>query len=72
MENKDKNKDQGDSAAVTEAALGDSITSSRDAHHTNRDLSSEGSLRCCPSQAGSGSCSKGDGQGSHALPGLTQ
>ena len=40
MENKDKNKDQGDSAA-TEGASGDSITSPRDAHHTNWDLSWE-------------------------------
>ena len=38
MGNKDKNKDQGDSAAATEGALGDSITSRQDAHHTNRDL----------------------------------
>ena len=37
MGNKDKNKDQGDSAA-TEEALGDSITSPRDAHHTNWDF----------------------------------
>ena len=37
MGNKDKNKDQGDSA--TEGALGDSITSPRGACHTNRDLS---------------------------------
>ena len=40
MGNKDKNKDQGNSAA-TEGALGDSITSPRDACHTNRDLSWE-------------------------------
>ena len=39
MGNKDKNKDQGDSA--TEGALGNSITSSRDTCHTNRDLSQE-------------------------------
>ena len=44
MGNKDKNKDQGDSAA-TEAALGDSITSPRDAHHVNRDLSWEREAR---------------------------
>ena len=37
---KDKNKDQGDSAA-TEGALGDSITSPQDACHANRDLSWE-------------------------------
>ena len=36
MGNKDKNKDQGDSA--TEGALGDSITSPRDVCHTNRNL----------------------------------
>ena len=40
MANKDKNKDQGDSAA-TEGASGDSITSPRDVHHTNQDLSQE-------------------------------
>ena len=42
MGNKDKN--QGDSAA-TEGALGDSITSPWDAHHTNRDLSQEREAR---------------------------
>ena len=31
MGNKDKNKDQGDSATATEGALGGSITSPRDA-----------------------------------------
>ena len=41
MGKKEKNKDQGDSAAATEGASGDSITSPRDAHHTNRDLSQE-------------------------------
>ena len=41
MGNKDKNKDQGDSAAATEGASGDSITSPRDACHTNRNLSWE-------------------------------
>ena len=45
MGNKDKNEDQGDSAATTEGALGDSITSPRDAHHTNRDLSQERKAR---------------------------
>ena len=40
MGNKDKNKDQGESAA-TEGALGDSTTSPRDACHANRDLSQE-------------------------------
>ena len=45
MRNKDKNKDQGDSAAVTEGASGDSITSSQDAHHANRDLSWEREAR---------------------------
>ena len=44
MRNKDKNKDQGDSAA-TEGALRDSITSPRDARHTNRDLSQEREAR---------------------------
>ena len=39
MGNKDKNKDQGDSA--TEGASGDSITSPRDACHTYKDLSWE-------------------------------
>ena len=39
MGNKDKNKNQGDSA--TEGASRDSITSPRDAHHTNRGLSPE-------------------------------
>ena len=43
MGNKDKNKDQDDSA--TEGALGDSITSPRDACHTNRDLSWEREAR---------------------------
>ena len=38
MGNKDKNKDQGDSAA-TEGVSGESITSRRDAHYANRDLS---------------------------------
>ena len=37
MGNKDKNKDQGN----TEGASGDSITSPRDARHTNQDLSQE-------------------------------
>ena len=41
--NKDKNKDQGDSA--TKGASGDSITSPRDARHTNRDLSQEREAR---------------------------
>ena len=41
MGNKDKNKDQGNSATTSEGALGDSITSPRDAHHANRDLSQE-------------------------------
>ena len=44
MGNKDKNKDQGNSAA-TEGALGDSITSPRDTCHTNRDLSLEREAR---------------------------
>ena len=44
MGNKDKNKDQGDYVA-TEGALGDSITSPQDAHHTNRDLSQEREAR---------------------------
>ena len=39
MGNKDKNKDNGDSVIATEGALGDSITSPRDACHTNRNLS---------------------------------
>ena len=45
MGNKDKNKDQGDSATATEGALGDSITSPWDACHTNRDLSWEREAR---------------------------
>ena len=45
MGNKDKNKDQCDSAAVTEGALGDSTTSPRDACHANRDLSWEREAR---------------------------
>ena len=44
MGNKDKNKDQSDSAA-TEGALGDSITSVQDAHHTKMDLSWEREAR---------------------------
>ena len=44
MGNKDKNKDQGNSAA-TEGASGDSITSPRDACHVNRDLSWERKAR---------------------------
>ena len=73
MGNKDNNKDQGDSAAATEGASGDSITSPRDAlPHQQGSQPGEGSLRHHPSQASSGSRSKGDGQGSHALPGLTQ
>ena len=40
MGNKDKNKDQSNSAA-TEGASGDSITSPREACHTNRNLSQE-------------------------------
>ena len=40
MGNKDKNKNQGHSAA-TEGVLGDSITSPRDACHANRDLTWE-------------------------------
>ena len=38
MGNKDKDKNQGDSAA-TEGTSGDSITSPWDAHHANHDLS---------------------------------
>ena len=45
MGNKDKNKDQGDSATATEGALGDSITSPQDARYTNRDLSREREAR---------------------------
>ena len=45
MGNKDKNKDQGDSAAATEGTSGDSITSPQDAHHANRDLSQEREAR---------------------------
>ena len=45
MGNKDKNKDQGDSATATEGASGDSITSSWDAQHANRDLSWEREAR---------------------------
>ena len=45
MGNKDKNKDQGDSATATEGALGDSITSPMDACHANRDLSQEREAR---------------------------
>ena len=41
---KDKNKDQGDSAA-TEGALGDSITNPWDAPHTSKDLSWEREAR---------------------------
>ena len=44
MGNKDKNKDQGDSAA-TEGALGDSITSPQDACHANTDLTWEREAR---------------------------
>ena len=44
MGNKNKDKNQGDSAA-TEGASGDSITSPQDAHHTNRDLSWEREAR---------------------------
>ena len=44
MGNKDKNKDQGDSAAI-EGASGDSITSPRDACHINRDLGQEREAR---------------------------
>ena len=44
MGNKDKNKDQGDSAA-TEGVSGESITSRRDAHYANRDLSWERAAR---------------------------
>ena len=44
MENKDKDKNQGDSAA-TKGASGDNITSPQDAHHTNRDLSWEREAR---------------------------
>ena len=45
MGNKDKNKDQGDSATATEGALGDSITSPMDACHASRDLSQEREAR---------------------------
>ena len=45
MGNKDKNKDQGESAAATERALEDGITSPRDACHANRDLSQEREAR---------------------------
>ena len=45
MGNKDKNKEQGDSATATEGALGDSITSPQDARYTNRDLSWEREAR---------------------------
>ena len=43
MGNKDKDKNQGDSAA-SEGATGD-LTSPQDAHHTNRDLSWEREAR---------------------------
>ena len=68
MGRKDKNKDQGDSATATEGVLRDSITSPQDAQVQL----GEGSPRCHPSQASSGSHSKGDGQGSCALPGYSQ
>ena len=45
MRNKDKHKDQGDSAAATEGASGDGITSPWDAHHANRNLSWEREAR---------------------------
>ena len=45
MGNKDKNKDQGDSAAATEGVSRDSTTSPRDACHANRDLSWEREAR---------------------------
>ena len=45
MGNKDKNKDQGDSATATEGASGDSITSPRDTCHANRNLSWEREAR---------------------------
>ena len=44
MGNKAKNKDQGDSAAM-EGSSGDNITSPREAHHTNWDLSQEREAR---------------------------
>ena len=45
MGNKDKKKDQGDSATATEGASGESITSPCDACHANRDLSWEREAR---------------------------
>ena len=52
---------------------GEGSESAQDAHHTNRDLSWERKARDANlNQAGSGGCSKGNGKGSHALPGLTQ
>ena len=45
MGNKDKNKDQGDSATATEGVSADSITSPQDARHANRDLSQEREAR---------------------------
>ena len=45
MENKDKNKDQGDSPTATEGAFGDSITSPQDAQNANRYLSQEREAR---------------------------
>ena len=44
MGNKDKDKNQGDSAVTIEGALGD-LTSPWDAHHTNRDLNWEREVR---------------------------
>ena len=44
MENKDKNKDQGDSG-ISEGATGGDITSLRDARHANHDLSQEREAR---------------------------
>ena len=66
MENKDKNKDQGDSATATE---GEHYKPLGCPPCQQGSQLGEGSQGCHPSQASSGGHSKGDGQGSHTLPG---
>ena len=71
MGNKDKDKNQGDSAA-TKGTLGDSITKPLGCPSCQpQSQLGERSQGCHPSQASSRGHSKGDGQGSHTLPGYT-
>ena len=71
MGNKDKDKNQGDSAA-SEGATGDLTSPLGCLTLQQRPQPGERSQGRCPSQASSEGHSKEDGQGSCTLPGFTQ